>query len=90
MGQGQLEGFHQLRHRQVENVIWIDVHLLLPGELPLEEAHRRVTSVEANIRKALPHGQVQIASHLEPSDHLSAHPDGHEQEDPLHDPLGDV
>ena len=81
---GQLESFHQLRHREVDGVLWVDVHLLLPGALPLEQAHARATAIESAVYQALPHDRVRISSHLEPADkHLDHHPAGHDQEDAL-------
>ena len=79
----QILGFHQLRHRRTEHLIWIEVHLLLPGDLTVADAHDRVNRVEANMRASVPEVQAIITSHIEPDEHESAHPDGHTQPDPL-------
>lgn len=81
--QGLISEFHQLRHRRVEGQVWIDVHLLVPGELRVDDAHQQVTEVENQLQRALPNNQVMVSSHLEPADHSQAHPEGHEAADPL-------
>ena len=61
------------RVREVHNVSVLDVaghtevslHLKLPGELPLEEAHAVATAVEAAIAEAVP-GVDAVQTHLEP------------------------
>jgi divalent metal cation (Fe/Co/Zn/Cd) transporter len=67
----------------VNDVVWIEVHLLLPDALQLDEAHRRATGVEDDIRALFPRDRVHITSHLEPASH--EHPAGlrHEVEDAL-------
>ena len=82
--EGTIAGFHQLRHRRVNNEYWIDVHLLVPGEIPTVAAHDRVTALEESIGKLFPNDKVHITSHIEPAEHGTAHPDGHEG---LSDPL---
>ncbi|MEE8142967.1 MAG: cation diffusion facilitator family transporter [Planctomycetota bacterium] len=83
VAEGLVSGFHQLRHRQVDDMLMVEMHLLLPGELSLAEAHERVSVVEEKLREELSNPRVLIYSHLEPSDHGAAHPEGHELEDPL-------
>jgi cation diffusion facilitator family transporter len=75
---GDIVDFHQLRSRRVNDEIWIDVHMLVPGEVPLATAHDRVTTVEEKIREMFPQTTVHIATHIEPADHESAHPGGHQ------------
>ncbi len=72
--EGRVEGFHHLRHRRVNDVVWIEVHLLFPDSLPLDEAHNRATIVEADLSGVFPGERVQVTSHLEPSSH--DHPAG--------------
>ncbi len=79
---GQLAAFHQLRHRQIENSIWLEVHFLLPGRLTVWEAHERVNEVESTVKESLPGHEVHITSHIEPEEHHHAHPGGHESADP--------
>lgn len=70
-------GFHQLRHRESNDAVWIEVHMLLPSDMPVREAHRRVTEVEERIDNAVGAHNTIITSHIEPLDHQSAHPHGH-------------
>jgi len=76
--EGLIEQYHQLRCRGTENELWIDVHLLLPGELKLESAHTRVTLLEEALRGLFPDRRVYVTSHIEPVAHADAHPEGHE------------
>ena len=56
---------HNLALVTVDGAPELSLHLKLPGELPLEEAHEVAEQVEAAIRSALPEvGSVQ--THLEP------------------------
>jgi len=84
--EGRIRGFHQVRQRITNDEVWIEAHLLLPGELPTTEAHARVTRVEEAIRERIPDRVVHITTHVEPADHETAHPGGHAGvEDPLRD-----
>jgi cation diffusion facilitator family transporter len=76
---GYIKNYHQLRHRQAESTIWIEFHALLHHALSLEEAHERITIVESAIRQLFPDRQLYITSHLEPSDHEEAHPEGYDE-----------
>jgi len=77
-------GYHKLRCRQLDDEIWIDVHLLLDGTLSMIEAHDRATRLETAVNALFPGEVVHITTHLEPEDHEAAHPGGHEdQRDPL-------
>lgn len=79
-----IEGYHQLRHRQIGDQRWIEYHLLFDGTMPLEEAHERSHEVEARIAALFDGEEVVITAHLEPSEHDEAHPKGHvEPDDPL-------
>ena len=72
--EGRIVGFHHLRHRRVNDVVWVEVHLLLPDNLALDEAHRRATVVESELGALFPGDRVQVTSHLEPASH--EHPRG--------------
>lgn len=85
--QGHVAGWHQLRHRRVNDQVWVEVHLTFPDRLPLTEAHRRATAVEADIRAGFPKDDVLLTSHLEPETHEHHDVDIDEHE-PLHDALG--
>lgn len=84
--QGHVAGWHQLRHRRVNDQVWVEVHLTFPDRLLLTEAHRRATVVEAEIRAGFPKDDVLVTSHLEPAthEHHDVDIDAHE---PLHDAL---
>jgi cation diffusion facilitator family transporter len=66
---GRIEGFHHVRHRRVNDQVWIETHLLFPDALPLEEAHRRATAVEGALHALFPRDAVQVTTHLEPASH---------------------
>ena len=68
---GELAGFHELRTRKSGSQRYIELHLVMPKKLTLEEAHRLCDHLEADIRSKLPEGVVTI--HCEPCDQ---HPDG--------------
>lgn len=78
-----LVGFHQLRHRHSNDQIWVEVHLLIAGSTSTELAHRKASETERFIREALPDNVVWVTSHVEPADHETAHPEGHDS-----DPIG--
>ena len=63
--------FHALRTRQAAARRFISVHLLVPGEWTVHDAHHIAEDFEADIRSALG-GVVTVFTHLEPAeDHLS-------------------
>jgi cation diffusion facilitator family transporter len=74
---GEISAYHQLRHRQTNDVMWVELHMLQPGEMPLDEAHRKVTVVEERLRDAFPAYRVHVTTHIEPAAHDRAHPQGH-------------
>jgi cation diffusion facilitator family transporter len=71
---GLIVGHHHVRHRQVNDQVWLEQHLLLPDALSLAEAHARGSRVESRQRALFPESRVQITSHLEPASH--EHPEG--------------
>lgn len=77
VAEGLIGGFHQLRHRRVNDQLYVDAHLLLAGRLSLEEAHRRASEVERRVDALFPEERVWMTSHLEPEEHEAVHPDGH-------------
>jgi cation diffusion facilitator family transporter len=79
---GKVSGWHQLRHRRVNDQVWVEMHLLFPPSLSITEAHHRATSVEAAVRDLFPRDRVSITSHLEPETH--EHPSG------FHEPARDA
>ena len=69
--------YHDLRHRNLGRMHWVDVHLLFPGETSIQAAHQVATQVELHIRAALPAG-AYVEAHLEAlEDHAEVHPEGH-------------
>ena len=68
----EIGGFHHVRHRRVNDRVFLEQHLLLDDDLPLHEAHRRASAVEARQRALFPESRVQITSHLEPLSHEHA------------------
>lgn len=69
--------YHQLRHRRVNDHLWIDIHLLFEGNMPLYDAHQRATQVEMRIIEHFPKDIVHVNTHLEPQAHQAAHPAEH-------------
>jgi len=57
-------GFHNLRHRNIGDAHWIEMHLEFPTDILLRDAHRAATeieeAVEGRIRPA-----AQVITHLE-------------------------
>lgn len=78
----EIVGWHQLRHRRVNDRVWVEMHLLFPPAMSITEAHHRATMVEASIRSLFRRDEVSINSHLEPETH--EHPAG------AHEPPGDA
>ena len=81
---GLMSGFHQLRHRRVQDRIWVEYHLQFPDGVSLSDAHDRSHAVEERVAGVFPEDEVLVTAHLEPNEHVVAHPHGHEEpEDPL-------
>ena len=84
--EGVIAGFHQVRHRRSGDQVWIEYHLMFPGDMPIREAHTRSHLVEDRIDGLFPDEDVYVTAHLEPRRHDEAHPDTHrEPTDPLRD-----
>jgi cation diffusion facilitator family transporter len=67
--------YHDLRHRNVGDAHQVEVHLLFPGGMKVEEAHRIATSIEAAIAEEL-ESAVAVTTHLEAlEDHSELHGD---------------
>lgn len=56
--------FHQMRTRRSGSALHVDLHMGLPGDRQLAEAHALSHEIKAQIQAALPHAQVLI--HVEP------------------------
>jgi len=65
--------FHALRTRQAAARRFISVHLLVPGDWTVHDAHHIAEDFEADVRSALG-GVVTVFTHLEPvEDEISMH-----------------
>ncbi|NUM55671.1 MAG: cation transporter [Candidatus Hydrogenedentes bacterium] len=73
----RISAFHQLKHRETNDVIWVDVHMLVPGNLTTAEAHDAVTKIEDEIESTFDTYTVHVTTHIEPDEHDQAHPHGH-------------
>jgi cation diffusion facilitator family transporter len=56
--------FHALRTRQAGSRAFVSVHVLVPGEWTVKEAHDWAERIERDIRRAVP--RVNAITHLEP------------------------
>ena len=63
---GQLVGFHEVRTRKAGSQRFIDLHLMLPKNASVEEAHQMCDHLEQDIDDRLPNSNVTI--HVEPCD----------------------
>ncbi len=79
-----IAAFHQVRHRRAGDQVWVEYHLMFPGDMPIHEAHDRSHAVEEEVDALFPDSEVHVTAHLEPRRHAEAHPeDHHEPADPL-------
>ena len=56
--------YHALRTRESGAKSFVDVHILVPGRMSVQEGHDLVETLENEIRARLPH--VEVLTHLEP------------------------
>lgn len=83
---GTIAAYHQVRHRRSGDQVWVEYHLMFPGEMSIREAHARSHDVEDRVDALFPEDEVHVTAHLEPRRHDEAHPEGHrEPADPLRD-----
>lgn len=69
--------YHGLRHRLSGNTIWVDLHLIFPGDMSIRRAHEMATHLETEIEQHFPQ-TVEVSSHLEArEDHEHVHPREH-------------
>jgi len=61
---GELVGFHKLRTRKAGSQRYIDLHLVMPKNASLEEAHRMCDHLEQDIENRLRRASITI--HVEP------------------------
>ncbi len=56
--------YHALRTRVAGAKSFVDVHILVPGKMSVQEGHDLVEKLESEIQSRLPH--VEVLTHLEP------------------------
>ena len=56
--------FHDLKARRAGKALFIDFHLVTPGEMSVNEAHGICDAIEAALREAF--GEVAVSIHVEP------------------------
>jgi cation diffusion facilitator family transporter len=69
--------FHALRTRQAASRRFITVHMLVPGDWTVHDAHCMAENFEGELRAAL--GEVLVTTHLEPIDDENSFDDIYEQ-----------
>ncbi len=57
-------GFHKLRTRRSGPTRQIDYHLIVPGSMPVVEAHKLTETIEDAIRRRFP--RTTVVTHIEP------------------------
>ncbi|MCX7969411.1 MAG: cation diffusion facilitator family transporter [Armatimonadetes bacterium] len=62
---------HHLRTRQAGKQRYIDLHLVVRGDMTVEEAHQLCDEIERDIRKSLPDADITI--HVEPESAFEKH-----------------
>jgi len=60
----EVVGFHRFRTRKAGNNKFVDLHLVLPANLSIEEAHSICDDIELRVEEQIPN--VQILIHVEP------------------------
>jgi cation diffusion facilitator family transporter len=70
--EGALEA-HDLRTRQAGRAIFIDFHLVVPGNMTVSESHEVCDRIEAALRKEI--SDIMISIHVEPEE-KAKHPGG--------------
>jgi len=71
LGVPRVREIHNLTVLEIGDRVEISLHLKLPGELPLEQAHDIAEAVEQQIRVAVPEAR-QVQTHLEPLAEVAA------------------
>ena len=57
---------HDIRTRQAGKMMFVDFHLVVPGEMSVADAHAICDRIEAKLREKVDHAQVTI--HVEPEE----------------------
>jgi cation diffusion facilitator family transporter len=56
--------YHKLRHRHSGRYHWVDVHLVMPGDMNIDAGHQAASTIEDEIEQLL--GEGNATSHMEP------------------------
>lgn len=62
---GRISGYHKVRHRHQGSFHWVDLHIQVPGQMTVAEAHRVASEIEHAIESRL--GRADATSHVEPA-----------------------
>ena len=62
----QLVDFHAVRNRRAGSERFVDLHLVMPRDVSVEDAHKMCDHLEKDIKDKLPNSSVTI--HVEPCD----------------------
>jgi cation diffusion facilitator family transporter len=74
--------YHQLRHRNIGDAHWVEVHLVFPEGISLADAHSTATAIERVVEESL-EPRAYVTTHLESAaNHDQLHPDGHRDRRP--------
>ncbi|MGD1934920.1 MAG: cation diffusion facilitator family transporter [Candidatus Phaeomarinobacter sp.] len=76
----QVHTIHDLRTRTAGRTIFIQIHLEIPGEMPLRNAHEIADTVELAIAREFPDAEILI--HQDPAGHESV-PEDMQPESPM-------
>ncbi len=72
--EGSIAGFHQVRHRRINDQVWVDYHLQFAPTMSITDAHARSHAVESSVDALFPSDRVYVTAHLEPDEHDIHHP----------------
>jgi divalent metal cation (Fe/Co/Zn/Cd) transporter len=61
-----IRGFHHLRTRKAGTTRFVELHIVLDNNIPIQESHRISDQIEARIKEKFP--DTQITVHEEPCD----------------------
>ena len=67
--------YHRVRHRDIGDGHWVELHLLFPDTMTVRQAHRIATEIERAVESSLK-PSAHVTTHLEPQhDHSRIHRD---------------
>ena len=73
-----IKDVHEMCARLVNDEIWLEMHVLVDGSIPVTRAHDAVTRFEKELDRSMSRHRLRISSHIEPVEHNRAHPEGHQ------------